>query len=163
MTYSSGGLGPASVLVADVNGDRKLDVLMANYCADAATCPTYNAVGVLLGNGDGTFQTPRSYSLGGSNPVSIAVADLNGDGKPDLLVGSVCADSTCSPGSSIIEVLQGNGDGTFQTIGSYASGGYVAESLAVGDVNGDGRLDLLGELVSAKRRVLRWRYRGLVR
>ena len=50
-------------------------------------------VGVLLGNGDGTFQSAVSYNSGGYYAISIAVADVNGDGKPDLLVATVCSSS----------------------------------------------------------------------
>jgi hypothetical protein len=47
-----------------------------------------NIVGVLLGYGDGTFQAPVIYSTGGNNPFSVAIADVNGDGKPDVVVGN---------------------------------------------------------------------------
>ena len=47
-------------------------------------------VGVLLGNGDGTFQTAVTYGSGGYWANSVAVADVNGDGKPDLLVANFC-------------------------------------------------------------------------
>jgi hypothetical protein len=57
VTYSSGGERPASVVVADVNGDGKPDVIVANEFS--------NSVGVLLGNGDGTFQPVVAYSVGG--------------------------------------------------------------------------------------------------
>ncbi len=46
-------------------------------------------MGVLLGNGDGTFQTAVTYDSGGYAANSVAVADVNGDGKPDLLVANV--------------------------------------------------------------------------
>jgi hypothetical protein len=101
-TYGSGG-DAQSVAVADVNGDGKLDSLVAN--GDSQT------VGVLLGNGDGTFQAPVIYPSGGSNALSIAVADLNGDGKPDLVVANGGVDNT-----STVGVLIGNGDGTFQAV-----------------------------------------------
>ncbi len=52
-------------------------------------------VGVLLGNGDGTFQTAVTYDSGGYEAISVAVADVNGDGKPDLVVANRCADNTC--------------------------------------------------------------------
>ena len=101
-------------------------------------------VGVLLGNGDGTFQTAVTYGSGGYYADSVAVADVNGDGKPDLVVANACASSSnCANGGSV-GVLLGNGDGTFQAAVTYGSGGqYEPDSVAVADVNGDGKPDLL--------------------
>jgi hypothetical protein len=143
VAYNSGGLGAQSITVADVNGDGKPDLVLANYCATTfGDCSNGASVGVLLGDGDGTFQTAVPYSSGGVEAYSIAVADVNGDGKPDLLVLNWCADSSCETGSSV-GVLLGNGDGTFQTAVPYNSGGFNAPSIAVADVNGDGKPDLL--------------------
>jgi len=141
VSYGSGGYGAYSIAVADVNGDGKLDLLVANQCGSSGLNCGSGGVGVLLGNGDGTFQTGISYGSGGENAISIAVADVNGDGKPDLLVANQCVSGNCSSGA--VEVLLGNGDGTFQAAVSYGSGGYSAYSIAVADVNGDGKPDLL--------------------
>ncbi len=127
-----------SVAVADVNGDGKPDLLVANFCA-AAPCQGDGIVGVLLGNGDGTFQPVIIYDSGGQNAISIAVADVNNDGRPDVVVTHNCF--TCDAGA--VGVLLGNGDGTFQATVNYASGGLSPSSVAVGDVNGDGKPDLL--------------------
>jgi hypothetical protein len=144
-TYATGGAYPYSVAVADVNGDGKPDLVVANQCADS-TCATNGTVAVLLGNGDGTFQTAVAYSSGGYIPVSVVVADVNGDGKPDLLVGNQCeSNSTCANGG-MVGVLLGKGDGTFQSSVSYGAGGFDRGTLvgeAVGDVNGDGKPDLV--------------------
>ena len=134
--YGSGGEGALSVAVADVNGDSRADLVVANYDSDS--------VGVLLGNGDGTFQPAVSYVLIGFDIAVdfVAIADVNGDGKPDLVVTEVCFSSTyCTNG--LVGVLLGNGDGTFQSVVNYASNGTNANSLAVTDVNGDGKPDLL--------------------
>jgi Bacterial Ig-like domain (group 3)/FG-GAP-like repeat/Abnormal spindle-like microcephaly-assoc'd, ASPM-SPD-2-Hydin len=139
VTYSSGGLNATSVAVADVNGDGKPDLLVANQCIDN-NCRS-GSLGVLLGNGDGTFQTVVTYGSGGYDALSVAVADVNGDGKPDLLVANECIDRNCASG--LLGVLLGNGDGTFQTVVTYGSGGPTARSVAVEDVNGDGKPDLL--------------------
>jgi uncharacterized membrane protein len=143
VTYRSGGNRVYSVAVADVNGDGKPDLVVANACANGGSyCEnaTLGVVGVLLGNGDGTFQAAVTYSSGGYGATSVAVADVNGDGNPDLLVGN-STDSIYSTG--LVSVLLGNGDGTFKAAVTYASGGYYATSVAVADVNGDGKPDLL--------------------
>jgi hypothetical protein len=125
---------PMSMAVADVNGDGKPDLMVT----------TGAAVNVLLGKGDGTFQAPVSYALGS---VGITVADVNVDGKPDLVVASddpfsyyYCG-PYCARGQAA--VVLGNGDGTFHPPVSYDSGGYFAEAVAVADVNGDGKPDLV--------------------
>jgi len=141
--YSPGGSGQsptASVAIADVNGDGKPDIAVVNSCwAVSNDCGT---VSILLGNGDGTFQTPASYSTGASGPTSVTLADVNGDGNPDLMVTNICPYSNYCP-ESIVSVLLGNGDGTFQPATTYNSGGFYSLSLAVADVNSDGKPDLL--------------------
>ncbi len=142
--YNSGGYAPYSLAVADVNGDGKPDLLVANECTDT-TCFNHSAADVLLGNGDGTFQTAVSYDSGGYAALSIAVADVNGDGHPDLLVANSCGSGgACSDGGSV-GVLLGNGDGTFQAAVNYKSGDHPLEaySVTVADVNGDGHPDLI--------------------
>src|SRR5579872_4236391 len=139
VTYVSDGESPQYAAIADVNGDGKPDLLVANGCVSASDC-TNGSVSVLLGNGDGSFQAARSSNSGGEAAKSVTVADLNGDGKPDLLVANACSSTIdCTNGS--ISVLLGNGDGSFQAALSYSSGGQGAISVAVGDINGDGRLD----------------------
>ncbi len=140
-SYGTGGYYADSVAVEDVNGDGKLDIVVANQCADSS-CTNAN-VGVLLGNGDGTFQTAVTYGSGGYYATSLAVADVNGDGKPDLLVANECAIGSNCGSSGKVGVLLGNGDGTFQAPVTYSSGGQFPYSLAVGDVNGDGKPDLV--------------------
>ncbi|HET9408157.1 MAG TPA: Ig-like domain repeat protein [Candidatus Sulfotelmatobacter sp.] len=132
VAYNSGGLGPCWVAVADLNGDHKPDLVVANGGIDA-TYPesTDRTVGVLLGNGDGTFKAAVPYDSGGNNLMSAAVADVNGDGKPDLLLMN----------SGIVAVLLGNGNGTFQTALAYYSGGNAPEAAA--DLNGDVLPDLV--------------------
>jgi hypothetical protein len=149
ISYATGGQYALAVVVADVNGDGKPDLLVLNGCplpsaSQPTPCsvntPSLGSVGVLLGNGDGTFQPAASYSSGG-NSTSLAVADVNGDGKPDVLVGIECG-TACSSGG-LIAVMLGNGDGSFQGPVSYGSGGYPAPEIAVKDVNGDGKPDLV--------------------
>ena len=71
----------------------------------------------------------------GITPNSVAVADFNGDGKLDLVVGGANSDNV-----NVVSVLLGNGDGTFQAAVNYGAG--TGGPVAVGDFNGDGRLDL---------------------
>jgi hypothetical protein len=141
LTYGTGGFHPLGIAVADVNGDGKPDVIVANDCLSNLNCNNEGAVGVLLGNGDGTFQPAVSYASGGSTAVSVAVADLNGDGKPDLVVANEVPLVAGIDG--VLAVLFGNGDGTFQPAVIYDSGGYAAMSVAVADLNGDGKPDLV--------------------
>ena len=95
-----------------------------------------------MGNGNGTFQAAVSYASGGLGADSLTVADVNGDGKLDVLVMNTC-DSAGNCKEGVVGVLLGNGDGTFQTALTYL--GWVGpHSLTVGDVNGDGKPDVLG-------------------
>jgi hypothetical protein len=140
--FGTGGVFPSSPAVADLNGDGKRDLVVAN--CDFGCQSGNGTVGVLLGNGDATFQTAVTYGTGGVAAQQVRIADVNGDGKRDLIVANACASSAnCpfSPGS--VSILLGNGDGTFQPAVAYGSGGDDAFSIAVADVNGDGKLDVL--------------------
>ena len=140
VAYGAGGVDTFAVALADVNGDGKLDLLVANACNNNSSCNN-GSVGVLLGNGDGTYQAATAYSSGGLYADAVAVGDINGDGNPDLVVTNECNGNSCTNGT--YGVLLGNGDGTFQAAVSYNSGGVTATSVALADVNGDGKLDLL--------------------
>jgi len=109
--------GFGTLLVADVTGSGKLDLVLGGYT-------------IMLGNGDGTFQAP--YLVQGLVGPIICVADFSGDGKPDLLTGG---------DTKSISVDLSNGDGTFQPPRTYALPGDFL-SAAVGDSNGDGKPDV---------------------
>jgi len=116
-------------------------VVMANQCATGA-CAN-GGVGVLLGNGDGTFQAAASYGSGGLGAFSVAVGDVNGDGKLDVVVANDCASGNCANGA--VGVLLGNGDGTFQTVVSSVTPQNlccITQSLALADFDGDGKMDV---------------------
>jgi hypothetical protein len=90
-----------------------------------------NHAAILLGHGDGTFAKPVNYSVALA-PISVTVADLNQDGKPDLaLVGA----------TATVSILSGNGDGTFQAA-TYFVAGSGSNQVSVNDFNGDGLPDL---------------------
>ena len=122
------GSQPICVAVGDFNGEGKPDLAIANYNS--------NNVTVLLGDGAGGFTAaPGSPFPAGSQPYSVAVGDFNGDGKPDLAVANVA--------SGDVTVLLGNGAGGFTAAsGSPFAVGSYPESVAVGDFNADGKLDI---------------------
>src|SRR5207249_4632243 len=116
-----------SLVVADFNGDGHLDLAAAD-----SSFSGQGSVWVLLGRGDGLFQVqaPLPVSL---NPLSLVVADVNGDGRLDLATANEFSDSA--------SVLLGRGDGSFQAQAPVPVGSNPL-SLVVADLNGDGRLDL---------------------
>lgn len=141
-TFPQAGTGPNWIAVGDVNGDGKLDLMVLDACSNPNNQFCGSNVAVFLGNGDGTFQPAVTFDTGpGALLMGLAVADVNGDGKLDALVGSSGNGFGVTTGS--VGVFLGNGDGTFQNPVSYSSGAYEANSMAVADVNGDSKLDLL--------------------
>ncbi len=125
--YQSTGVGADSLnlVTADFNGDGELDLAVTsnNNNGDAGS------VSILLGNGNGAFQS-KAQSPAVPNPSVIVAGDFTGNGRLDLAISD--ADG--------IQVLLGNGDGTFQPAVTVASG--FGGNLVAGDFNGDGRLDL---------------------
>ena len=120
------GDGPTSVAVADFNGDGIQDLATGNWFS--------GDVSVLLGIGNRTFEQPASLPSGVS-VISPAVGDFDGDGKLDLAVANYSNNN--------ISVFWGNGDGTFQQPPLIVpSGGALPNCVVVGDLNGDGKLDL---------------------
>ena len=128
------GPEPSSVAVADFNGDGRPDLAVAN-AGDPGPGPDAEypgAVSVLLGNADGTYAA-RIVTVVGFRAASVASADLDGDGRADLVAANW--------GSSALSVLRGNGDGTFVPPVDYASG-FHPVAVTIADLNADGRLDL---------------------
>jgi hypothetical protein len=111
-----------------------------NGTLDLAVTAGFEGVHVFLGNGDGTLGAAAFYPASDFNffgPAGLALGDFNGDGIPDL----VTALSQSPRGT--VSVLLGNGDGTFQEPRLFATGGNNPFGVAAGDLNGDGRDDLV--------------------
>ena len=117
--------------MADVNGDGVADVVVTHSSASSN-------VSVLLGTGGGALAAPVGY-ITGNNPYALALADVNGDGKPDLVTASTYG-GTIGDGS--VSILLGNGNGTFQTKTEIYGGANSPTGLAVADFDGDGKLDV---------------------
>ncbi len=126
------GMGPASLVVADLDGDGYADLAVANFLS--------NTVTVCAGAGDGTFTAVGELSAG-SGPVDITVADLDGSGRPDLLVANVTSKDVAIlrnrslPGTFQFEPPESHG------VARFAGGARLA--LAVADFDGSGLTDLV--------------------
>ncbi|MGQ4808111.1 hypothetical protein NKDENANG_01478 [Candidatus Entotheonellaceae bacterium PAL068K] len=123
--------------LGDVDGDGDLDVVTANAASDD--------VSLLLGNGDGTLQAAQTFAVGSRSypsvmrqPFSVALGDVNSDGDLDVITPHSVTDE--------VSLLLGNGDGTLQAAQTFGAGYGVGDapfSVALGDVNSDGDLDVV--------------------
>jgi hypothetical protein len=129
---TSNNIEAYAVAVGDFNGDGKADLAVTNYSSTGFPFAAGTSVSILLGNGDGTFQPPVEFAAG-SGPMSIAVADMNGDGHLDLVVANNF--------SNDVSILLGNGDGTFRQALTVDAGDRPS-AVAVADFNGDGIPDI---------------------
>jgi len=131
------GLVPLGVVVADFNGDGKLDVAIANRWSRGEG---NGCVFVRFGEGDGKLGPAVRYSVAG-HPWGLVAGDLNADGHPDLVVSE---DNNFSPfpKHSLI-VLMNNGDGTFHQAAEYLPGEEETLDAAIADLNHDGKPDLV--------------------
>jgi hypothetical protein len=128
-TFSSGDTKTEGVVLADYNGDGKIDIAVSNF--------NTNTIAVFLNDGTGHFGTPVITSVTTTaNLGQMVGGDFNEDHKPDLVV------STIDGGSQVTLVLLGNGDGTF-TVQPPILNSNGFESAAVADINGDGHQDLV--------------------
>ena len=122
------------VATADFNGDGKLDLVLGMQAVCNPGCTPPVTTYFLAGKGDGTFDAPTSI-FPGAGP--LAVADVNGDGKWDLIIES---------NPTVGQVYRGNGDGTFTSASNYilnfGETYAIVSNSAIGDFNGDGKLDV---------------------
>jgi len=120
------GLGPNTIAVGDLNGDRKPDI--------ATTNENDGTLAVLLSRGGERFGAPRLYDAG-EIPYGAEIGDLNGDHKPDVV-------TTDYIGSGAVRVFLNRGDGTFADGVDYPVGGSPVEA-AFGDLDHDGHVDIV--------------------
>ena len=126
------GAGSDFVALGLLNSDGFVDAVTANSSG--------NSISVLLGNGTGTFAPKQDFPPGGGTPVWVDIADYSGDGKTDLVV----ANRGISGGPAGVGILVGNGTGSFtDAFGTPYPVDDAPFAVACGDLNGDGRPDLV--------------------
>ena len=132
------GSRPSFIASGDFNGDGDLDLAVANYNS--------SSISVLLGRGNGTF-TAKIDSAVNFSPQRVAVGDFNGDGKADLVVANQIYNATTRIYDAAISILLGKGNGTFAAKMDSSTGSATMataiQSIAVGDLDGDGKSDLV--------------------
>jgi FG-GAP-like repeat/PASTA domain len=125
--YAIGGAPLEDVAISDLNGDGKLDLAVSNE---------NSSVYVLLNSGEGKFKSRRAFRTG-PDPAAMAVGDLNGDRKPDLVTANLGSDED----GKTVSVLLNLGGGALAPRRDYETG-RLPQSVATGDLNGDGKPDL---------------------
>jgi FG-GAP-like repeat len=140
---TSAGENPVAIVASDLNGDRKLDLAVADQHDPAST--SHGGVSILLGNGDGSFQT-ASFSPIFLFPTSISTGDLNNDHAPDLVISSFISVFGLSKG--VLNIWIGDGAGNFTSHGFFtgstlhSAASVFPISTLVADFDGDGKNDV---------------------
>ncbi len=129
--YYATGTRALCVAIGDLDGDDRPDLVTANYGDQSSQIGS--SVTTLRNVGNGTFTDRTDYATGAGS-VAVAVGDLDGDGKPELLVANQNGDT--------VSILRNRGDGTFAPREDYSTRRGPG-SIAIGDLNGDGKLDLV--------------------
>ena len=132
----------STLAVGDFNGDGFIDLLAGNL-GDSGTFAPPGSVDLMLGNGDGTFAAATQAVTVPSNVTSVVVADFNGDGFLDFAFSAI--DDPGDPTSvNGVEVVLGNGDGTFGAAIGYQTTEFgFPTHVVAGDLNDDGFIDLV--------------------
>lgn len=126
------GIFPLEVAVADFNGDGNPDLVLDLPCGTDSNCVSNGGVGVLLGNGDGTFQNVVNYAATGMDTARVATGTFTSRNTPDIIA--------LNYQTFDITVFKGKGDGTFAPGIDFAVGSDPV-SVATGDLNGDNEDD----------------------
>ena len=142
VVYEGGDVSPLAIATGDFNGDGNLDIAILEYCG---TCSDgEDTIGVLLGNGDGTFQAVVTMQTGAGNAVWwLTAADFNGDGKTDLVLVERTSNDPSNPYAGLAQIMLSNADGTFTFGAAYDGGDGRGMSVSTADVNGDGKADIV--------------------
>jgi hypothetical protein len=122
------GFGPAENHLVSLRGNGTLDLIVASF--------NVNQIAVLLGNRNGTFQSPIFYTVGSAanTPTSLTTGDFDHDGNLDVAVANT--------GDNTVSILLGNGSGSLTPLGAPIRVGRDPEAIRSGDFNGDGYSDL---------------------
>jgi predicted outer membrane repeat protein len=122
------GFGPAENHLVSLRGNGTLDLIVASF--------NTNQIAVLLGNSNGTFQSPVFYTVGSATntPTSITTGDFNDDSNLDVAVANT--------GDNTVSIFTGNGSGALTLFGAPIPVGHTPQAIRAGDFNGDGYSDL---------------------